>query len=169
MNSVRFLIIVIYLLISLSGKTQSDTNHLYLDYIQLQFEDSTEKLLSLVFENNSNTIVFTDTSQCKMFGINRYKTCNLSIRTNKSTVILENINEYISFINTKYRISVFMPLNHNDYVSALYMEPSGYILLHSQTGELMDQGVIFGNCVEVDAAPVGYTRFEEFKVKSILE
>lgn len=163
------IVFLLCLLISHSGNAQSDTNHLYLDYIELNFADSTEKLISLVLQNDSNALVFTDTSEFKMISISRTQLCHLKIQTNKSIVKLENINEYISFIETKYRISVFMPINHNTCISSTYLRPDGLILLHSQTMEQMDANNNFDNCIVVDAGPTGYSSFEEFSINHTLD
>lgn len=156
-------------LISFIGFSQSDTNHLYLDYLELDFADSSEKLISIVLYNESNVLLFTDTSQTKLIGINRTKSCDLKIHTNKSILTLENIKEYISFTETKYRISVFMPINHVACIYATCIRPDGLILLHSQTMKQMDFCGTPDNCVVVNAAPTGYSRFDEFEVNFILE
>ena len=90
------ILILFSLLISIKGIAQCDTNYLYLDYLKLSFEDSTENLISIEFKNDSDTLKFNNIAECKMIGIIRNKECRLTLITNKSEVTLENINEYIS-------------------------------------------------------------------------
>jgi len=130
------MLILFALLISNITIAQCDTNYLYLDYLEISFEDSTEYLVTLKLENGSDTLKFTDLSDVKMIGISRAKECKMTLTTNKSEIILENINEYLSFIETKYCILINMPKNHSVCVEATYFQPDGWILIHSQkTGE----------------------------------
>ncbi len=147
------------------GLTQCDTNYLSLDFMELYIEDPTEHLIELKLVNDSDTLKFGGISDCKMVGINRKKECRLILTTNKSEITLENINEYLSFVESKFKISIIMPKNHSVCVEALYLQPGGSILVHSQTmatSHLID-------CIIVQAGPTGYASFEKFEHQFRLE
>jgi hypothetical protein len=152
-------------LFSYLGQAQCDTNFLYLDYLELSFEDSTEFALSLKLINETDTLRFDNFSEMKMIGINKNKECKLIIKTNKSEVILEGINEYISFIKTKYRLSIYMPFNHSTCIEASYFQPDGLILIHSQT--MKTETLI--NCILVDSGPTGYSNHQTFETTKLLK
>lgn len=159
----------LFVFLSFSGKAQSDTNYLCMDYLKLDFSDSTEKLTSLVLNNDSNTLVFTDTSKFKMIGINRYNVCNLMIRTNKSDILFENINEYISYSDTKYRLTIFFPANHSTCVYGSYYLPDGSVAFHSQTLKSIDIVQDFDFCADAYADPTNYSKFIKFVFNYVLE
>jgi hypothetical protein len=152
------LLIFFTLLISNIGISQCDTNYLSLDYLELFLEDSTEHLIELKLVNDSDTLQFGNISDCKMVGINRKKECRLIMKTNKSEITLEDINEYLCFAIAKYKISIYMPKNHTVCVEASYFQ-DGSILVHSQTmatSHLTD-------CIIVQAGPTGFASFEKFE------
>jgi hypothetical protein len=153
------LLIFFTLFISNIGIAQCDTNYLSLDFMELFLEDSTEHLVELKLVNDSDTLQFGNISDCKMVGINRKKECRMILKTNKSEITLENINEYLCFVESKFKISIIMPKNHSACVEALYLQPGGSILVHSQTmatSRLID-------CINVQAVPTGYASFEKFE------
>jgi hypothetical protein len=156
------------MLIPLCGISQSDTSHLYIDYVELNFADTSEKLISLTLQNKSNSLVFKDVSELSMIGIDRAKICDLKVHTNRSIFVLQNINESINFIGTKYRISIFVPANHKTCVYTTYVQPDGMELLHSQSTKQIDIHDNFDNCIVVNSGPTGYTRFEEFEINFTL-
>lgn len=156
--------ILFILLLSNMSNAQCDTNFLYLDFLELTFEDSTEYALNLKLVNETDTLKFDHFTQMKMIGIHKNKECKLSIITNKSEIILDNINEYLSFIETKYRLSIHMPLNHSTCIEATCFRPDGLILTHSQTMSTNN----LKNCVLVDSGPTGYSRTEKFEISNLL-
>ncbi len=159
------ILIIFFLILSNQIKAQCDTNFLYLDFLEIAIEDSTERILSLKFVNVNDTLEFDNPSQIKMIGINKKKECKLIITTNKSEVILDSINEYLSFTETKYKLSIQMPINHSTCIEATFFRPDGLILIHSQT---MKTNPLI-NCVIVDAGPTGYSRFESFESTNLLK
>lgn len=163
-NRISSLILFIFLL-SNRSIAQSDTNFLYLDFLELSIEDSTENLLSFKFENATDTLSFSNVLACKMIGISRKSECRLIVTTNKSVVILENINEYLSFPEAKHFISIILPTNHSSCVEATYFNPDGAILLHSQTMRQLQSR----DCIMVEAGPSGYADFKKFETNYVLD
>jgi len=163
------IILLIPLISSSICYTQSDTNLLYIDLLEINFADSSEQLLKLEFRNESDTILFTDVSKCRMIGINKTKTCELLVKTTKSEFILQDINEYISFIETKYRISIYLPINHSNCLNAMYQQPDGLGLFHSQTVVQSKNNSNLTDCIEVVAGPTGYAQFEQFDHNYLLK
>ena len=163
-NRISTLILFIFLL-SIRSIAQTDTNYLYLDFLELSFEDSTENLISFKFENATDTLSFNNAFPCKTIAISRKSECRLILTTNKSAVILENINEYLSFLKAKHIISIFLPTNHTTCVDATYLNPDGSILLHSQTMKTLK----LQNCIIVDAGPSGYANFEKLEPNCVLD
>lgn len=159
------LLIFFILTLSKIGLSQCDTNYLYIDYLELTLEDSKELVENLKLVNNTDTLFFEDASKIKMIGISKNKKCKMIIKTNKSEVIFDSINEYISFTETKYRISIHMPLNHTNCVEATYIRPDGLQLIHSQTMIT----TTLKDCVIVDSGPTGYSRFSKFETTDLLK
>lgn len=160
-NRISILIFSIFIL-STRSIAQSDTNFLYLDFLELSIEDSTENLLSLKFENATDTLSFSNVLACKMIGISRKSECRLIVTTNKSVVILENINEYLSFPEAKHFISIMLPTNHSSCLQATYTQPDGS---HTQTWSTFD----LQDCIIVEAGPTGYADFKKFKPNYVLD
>ena len=160
-NRISILIFSIFIL-STRSIAQSDTNFLYLDFLELSIEDSTENLLSLKFENATDTLSFSNVLACKMIGISRKSECRLIVTTNKSVVILENINEYLSFPKAKHFISIILPTNHSSCVEVTYSQPDGS---HTQTWSAVDPK----DCIMVEAGPSGYADFKKFETNYVLD
>ena len=163
------MLIFIQLLIGNSGYAQSDTNHLVIDCLELDFLDSNETLEYLKFMSNTDTLIFTDTSKCKMIAINRWKISQLYLKTNKTEFVFKNINIYISFIDTKYRISIQIPENHSNCIDASFLQPDGLEVFHFQTMEHSknQNGPI--TCMSIYACPTAYKRSEKYEYQYLLE
>jgi hypothetical protein len=166
MKRVRGCLLIIVMFFAENATAQWDSTYLFLDKLEIHFTDSTEHIESIVFQNSKNALVFRDTSGVKQVGIKRRDTCSLYIRTNYSTLRLENINEYLEFEETKFKLSIWCPKHHMDCVSAVYMRPDGLELFHGQTMTAYDSGVDFTHCAEVYGAPIGY---RDFNYKYYLE
>lgn len=162
----RISILILFIsLLSNRSIAQSDTNFLYLDFLELSIEDSTEFLISVKFENATDTLSFNNVLACKMIGISRKSECRLKLTTNKSVVILEDINEYLSFHEAKHVISIFLPTNHSSCIEATYLNPDGSILLHSQTMRQLQSR----DCIIVEAGPSGNADFKKFETNYVLD
>lgn len=163
------ILILLQLLINNYGYSQSDTNHLVIDFLEIDFLDSSETLEYVKFINETDTLIFTDLSNCKMVAINGRKTCQIYLKTNKTDFTFENINEYISFTDTKYRITIQIPFKHSNCIDAIYLQPDGMEMFHSQTMEHSKNQDNLKTCMYVTAGPTGYTRFEIFEYNFTLE
>lgn len=97
-----------------------------------------------------------------MIGISRKSECRLIVTTNKSVVVLENINEYLSFPKAKHFISIFLPTNHSSCVVATYSQPDGS---HTETWSTVDPK----DCVMVEAGPSDYADFKKFEPNYVLD
>lgn len=157
------------LLINNYAYSQSDSNHLVIDFLEINFLDSSETLEYIKFINETDTLIFTDISNCKMVAINGLKTCQMYLKTNKTEITFENINEYISFIETKYLFAIQIPINHSNCIDAIYLQPDGTEMFHSQTMEHWKNQGNSKTCISVNAGPTGYTRFEKFEYNFTLE
>lgn len=151
------------------ARTQKDTNHLVIGYLELTLQDTNETLLFVKLINESDTLTFTNISDCKMTAINRWKTCDMVLKTNKTDFVFENINEYLSFPEAKYRIYIEIPLIHSNCINATIMQPDGLEMFHPQTMEHSKNEGEKIECMNISAAPTGYNQFEEFVYNFILD
>lgn len=160
----QLLVFLAFMVTSLNY-AQCDTNFLYLDYLELSIEDSTEYLVDIQFANQTDTLFYADFTDIKLIGINRNKECKMIVKTNKSEFVLENINEYLGSIKTKYRISIHLPLNHSTCVEAICFQADGLEVYHSQSMSETN----LKDCIHVDSGPTGYSDFSLFETTRFLK
>ena len=150
-------------------QAQCDTNYLYIGSITIVFADSTEQLKSVTFKNEMNSIVCKDNDLHQLIGINKQKECRLVLKTSNAEVTIENVNEYISFIGTKYDFLIYFPANHDSCIAGMYTQPDGYILIHSQSMKGIRENPESGGCVSVEVGPTGYANSEKFDPQLLLD
>jgi hypothetical protein len=147
--------VFLFLFIFNQGFSQADTNRLALTHFNIHFEDSTEQLISLVFSNKTSSLVFSNPADCKHIGISSGDTCNLVIRTNKSTAMIFNVNEFLAFPGQQHRLNITCPKNHSDCFFGEYLVPDYSVRFHSHTLTYLDLSN-GKSCIEISADTNGY-------------
>lgn len=154
------LLLLVVTFITSTSQAQYDSSLYYIESIEIIVEDSTTEIQKLRLIETDMTLHFDSPEKLRLIGINKMKEYVLEIITNRDTIEVKNLCEYLS-PNSKYAFWITLPQNYSGTLFGIYTTTGGMVLTAKQEIWKQNRKSNTGDShVYVQSGPISYEGFE---------